>query len=105
MGTEEPLLDVPPELEAWFNQTLLSPSSPPSRPGRRGGRRVDATDPEWDERLVRCWRLQSCGSCLSSDARCGWCPYVSGFFASFLLLPLSTNSEGIVKNMEKQNAD
>ncbi|KAF2841335.1 hypothetical protein M501DRAFT_545851 [Patellaria atrata CBS 101060] len=29
------------------------------------------------ERLRKCWRIQSCGRCLSNDARCGWCPYSS----------------------------
>jgi len=38
-----------------------------------------------DEDFLKCWRLQSCGSCLSSDDNCGWCPYSS------LCVPLPKN--------------
>ncbi|KAK8173447.1 hypothetical protein IWX90DRAFT_142217 [Phyllosticta citrichinensis] len=43
-----------------------------------------------DEQLRRCWRLQTCGSCLSEgDGRsCGWCPWSSTCVA----LPTSPRS-------------
>lgn len=64
----------PEVLEKWFNQTL---SSATWRRGRHRGSPDGSRDPDFDDRLYRCWRLQTCGSCLSSDARCGWCPYSS----------------------------
>lgn len=66
----------PEVLEEWFNQTL---SSATWRRGRHRGSPDGPRDPDFDDRLYRCWRLQTCGSCLSSDARCGWCPYVSPY--------------------------
>lgn len=66
-------LHISEELGTWFNQTLSSFSG--SR-GRNGGGHDDHGDPGFDDRLRSCWALQTCGSCLSSDVRCGWCPYV-----------------------------
>lgn len=28
------------------------------------------------DHFLRCWTQQSCGSCMNSDASCGWCPQV-----------------------------
>ncbi|KAH7054263.1 hypothetical protein B0J12DRAFT_448962 [Macrophomina phaseolina] len=59
-------------LETWLNATLSCPS-------RRecNSKSNHHHDPSADDRLYACWRLQTCGSCLSSSARCGWCPYSS----------------------------
>jgi hypothetical protein len=30
-----------------------------------------------DDRFLKCWRIQDCGSCLKSSDHCAWCPIVS----------------------------
>ncbi|KIW07322.1 uncharacterized protein PV09_02172 [Verruconis gallopava] len=30
-----------------------------------------------DRHLRQCWRIQDCGHCVSSNHKCGWCPYSS----------------------------
>jgi hypothetical protein len=30
-----------------------------------------------NERFLKCWRIQDCGSCLKSGDHCAWCPIVS----------------------------
>lgn len=43
-----------------------------------------------DDRLLKCWRNQDCGSCTHSRYGCGWCPYSSTCVpVSSLLQPLS----------------